>query len=152
MTVMSPCGVRFILAGLFVLVLSTAPRAQEVPPRLAGTKVVTADEVAKLQTESALIVDTRVAAEFSDGHIKGAVNIPYRERSNRSVGFDPRQDEFAVAKLPADKAAAIVFYCNGTECWKSYKSSVRAIEAGYTNLYWYRDGFPDWKAKGLPIE
>jgi rhodanese-related sulfurtransferase len=46
----------------------------------------------------------------------------------------------------------MIFYCNGAECWKSYKSSVVAVKAGYKNVYWLRDGIPEWKAKGLPVE
>ena len=68
------------------------------------------------------------------------------------MAFDASQDEFNLAKLPADKGAAVVLYCNGPECWKSFKSSSAAIKGGYTNVLWYRLGFPDWKAKGLPVE
>ncbi len=132
--------------------LPAALQAADTPPTLTGTKLVSTEEVSKLQAQGAQIVDTRVAAEYSEGHIKGAVSVPYREKSDKSVGFDPAQDEFAVAKLGADKAAAVVLYCNGPECWKSYKSAVLAIKAGYTNLYWYRDGFPNWKSKSLPID
>ena len=140
----------FTVTGLFLL--GPSAQAADTPNTLSGTKLVAAEEVQKLQAAGALIVDTRVANEYADGHIKGAVSIPYREKSEKTVSFDAAQDEFAVAKLPPNKEAAIVLYCNGAECWKSYKASVASIKAGYTNLYWYRDGFPNWKSKGLPIE
>jgi rhodanese-related sulfurtransferase len=128
-----------------------AAQAGDTPPALNGAKSVDAAAVAKAQSAGAVVVDTRVASEYADGHIKGAISVPYREKSEKSPGFDANQDEFNLAKLPADKAAAIVVYCNGPECWKSFKASTVSIKAGYTNILWYRDGFPDWKSKNLPV-
>ena len=98
------------------------------------------------------LIDTRVAAEYAEAHIKGAKNVPYKEKSAKTVDFDASQDSFDLSKLPADKNAPVVFYCNGPECWKSYKASKAAVSAGYKKVQWYREGFPDWKAKGLPTE
>ncbi|HVM81009.1 MAG TPA: rhodanese-like domain-containing protein [Stellaceae bacterium] len=142
---------RIQLAALLVLGLAFAgpAHAADTPPTLAGATLVNAQEVAKLQAAGAVVIDARVASEYSEGHIKGAVSIPYREKSAKDVGFDQSQDEWAVDKLPADKKASIVLYCNGPECWKSYKSSVAAIKAGYSNIHWFRGGFPEWKAAGL---
>jgi rhodanese-related sulfurtransferase len=145
---------RRILAAV-VLVAGFAPfiaRAADVPASLAGAKVVAAEDVIKLQGSGAVVVDSRVAPEYADGHVKGAISIPYREKSKKAVTFDASQDDFNLARLPPDKAAPIVIYCNGPDCWKSFKASTAAIKVGYTNIYWYRDGFPNWKSKGLPIE
>lgn len=135
-----------------MLVSSTNVIAADVPAKFPGTKIVTWKEVQKLKTQNALIVDVRVAAEYNEGHIKGAVSMPYRERSEKIIKFDSSKDEFAIGKLPLDKASDIVFYCNGPDCWKSYKATSWAMKAGYKNLHWYRDGFPDWKANGMPVE
>jgi rhodanese-related sulfurtransferase len=99
-----------------------------------------------------LVVDARVANEYAEAHIKGAKSIPYKEKSVKAREFDSSLDSFDLAKLPASKAAPVIFYCNGTECWKSYKASVVSVRAGYTKVYWLRTGIPDWKSKGLPIE
>ena len=142
-----------VAVALFVGVLiSGAVRAADTPPTLAQAKLVAASDVVKAQSTGVTVIDTRIASEYVDGHIKGAINVPYREKSAKAVGFDAGQDEFNLAKLPADKGAAIVMYCNGPECWKSFKASTAAIKGGYTNIHWYRDGFPDWKSKGHPVE
>lgn len=144
---------RAMLGAAVAAVLVPLPVwAADVPGSLAGAKVVTAAEVGKLAATGAIIVDSRVASEFADGHIKGAISIPYREKSAKAVTYDPQQDSFNLGKLPSNKAAPVVIYCNGPDCWKSFKASAAAIKAGYTNIYWYRAGFPDWKAKGLPAE
>ena len=131
--------------------LTEAAKAADTPPTLSGATSVDAAAVAKAQSAGAVVVDTRVASEYADGHIKGAISVPYREKSEKSASFDANQDEFKLAKLPADKAAPIVIYCNGPECWKSFKGSTVSIKAGYTNILWYREGFPDWKSKNMPI-
>jgi rhodanese-related sulfurtransferase len=140
-------------AGLFAgLLISGMAQAGDTPASLTGAKLVAADGVAKAQSAGAVVIDSRVASEYAEGHIKGALNVPYREKSEKAVNFDSGQDEFNLAKLPSDKAAAIVIYCNGPECWKSFKASTVAIKGGYTNILWYREGFPEWKSKGLPSE
>jgi rhodanese-related sulfurtransferase len=142
---------RLIVAALFGVLLA-GPAIADTPASLAGTKLVSADDVQKLQASGAAVLDVRVASEYAEGHIKGAVSVPYREKSDKAVSFDASQDEFNLAKLPPAKDAAIVIYCNGPECWKSYKASTLAVKAGYTNINWYREGFPNWKSKGLPSE
>ncbi len=144
--------VRILPAAMFAIAVSmTAASAADTPAELAGTKLVSAEEVVKAKSAGAPVIDTRVAAEYAEGHIAGALSIPYREKSAKTVNFDAGQDEFNLAKMPSDKAAPVVIYCNGPECWKSFKASTVALKAGYTNILWYRGGFPDWKSKNMPI-
>lgn len=124
----------------------------ETPSTLAGVKVITAEEAKKLQDGGAPMIDTRVAAEFAEKSIKGAKSVPYKEKSAKAVGFDASQDQFELSKLPSDKAAPLVFFCNAGECWKSYKASVVAAKAGHTKIHWFRGGMPEWVAKGLPTQ
>ena len=124
----------------------------ETPTSLKGTELVDATKAKSLMDSGVKIIDTRVAIEFAEAHIKGAINVPYKEKSAKAIDFDASQDSFDVAKLPADKNAAIIMQCNGPECWKSYKASVAAMKAGYKKIYWFRGGFPEWKAKGYPVE
>ena len=143
---------RIAAALLFALFSAHTALAGETPAALTGAKLITAEEAAKAIGGGAVLIDTRVANEYAEGHIKGALSVPYREKSAKSADFDASSDRFDLGKLPPDKAAFIVLYCNGPECWKSYKAAVVAIKGGYSNIHWYRPGFPDWKAKGLPID
>jgi rhodanese-related sulfurtransferase len=142
-----------IAAGLLFAILATdAAVADNTPAVLSGAKLISAEEAVKAIGGGAVPIDTRVASEYAEGHIKGALSVPYREKSAKSVEFDASNDQFDLSKLPANKAALIVLYCNGPECWKSYKAATVAIKGGYSNIHWYRLGFPDWKAKGLPVD
>ena len=105
-----------------------------------------------LQAKGAMLVDTRRASEYGEGSIKGAVSVPYDpEKSAKAADFDPKQDTFNLGKFP-DKNANIVVFCNSGTCWKSYKAAVVLAKAGYKNVFWYRNGVPDWKARKLPME
>lgn len=142
------------LAGLLVLGVAAmgVAWAADTPPTLQGVKVVTAQEAKAMLDRGVPLIDARVAAEYAEKTIKGAKNVPYREKSAKAVTFDRTQDQFDLAKLPADKNAPLVFFCNAGECWKSYKASVLARDAGYKQVHWLRGGMPEWIAKGLPTQ
>lgn len=143
----------FSFFGLIAMALPILAFAgPHTPESISGATVVTAEKAKALVDSGTLIVDARVANEYVEEHIKGAVNIPYKEKSAKSVDFDASQDSFDLSKLPADKNTAVIFYCNAGECWKSYKAAKAAVKAGYRNIYWLRGGIPEWKAKGLPVE
>ena len=44
----------------------------------------------------------------------------------------------------------VVFFCAGRNCWHSVNASLRAVQAGYTHVYWYRGGINIWNAAKLP--
>lgn len=147
--------IRRLAAPVLGLVLgftAFASYAQQTPETLAGVTIVKAEDVQKLMQAGVPVIDTRVANEYAEEHVKGAKSVPYKEKSAKAVNFDSSQDSFDLAKLPGDKKAPIVFYCNAGECWKSYKASVVASRAGYSKISWFRGGMPEWKSKNLPVE
>jgi ABC-type phosphate/phosphonate transport system substrate-binding protein len=121
------------------------------PRSLEGVKIVSAEEAAEMMQKGIALYDTRIEDEHREGHIKGALWLPYAEKSAKEVGFDSSADRFDVSRI-AGKTTPVIFACNGPECWKSYKSCVTALKAGYTQVYWFRGGFPEWAAKGYPVE
>jgi rhodanese-related sulfurtransferase len=141
----------FLVAAVFSLLISNTAFA-DTPDSLKGATVVDAVKAKSLIDSGVMVIDSRVANEYAESHIKGAISVPYKEKSAKAVDFDASQDSFDLSKLPADKNTAMVIYCNGAECWKSYKASTAAIKAGYKTVYWLRLGIPEWKAKGYPTE
>jgi rhodanese-related sulfurtransferase len=142
-----------IAATLAMAIGLAAPvLAQETPAKLEGVKIVTAEQARDLAAKGTALVDTRTANEYTEKTVKGAVHVPYKEKSAKDVGFDRSQDSFDLSKLPGDKNAAMVFFCNAGTCWKSYKASVLARDAGYKQVHWFRGGMPEWTGKGLPTQ
>jgi rhodanese-related sulfurtransferase len=110
---------------------------------LPAVQVLDADQLKVWidQGNKMLLVDSRVASEYNEGHIPTAISIPA-----------PVMDQYR-AKLPSDDNYPLVFYCNGwPECKKSHDASSQAVEWGYRQVYWFRDGIPVWEAKGYPLE
>ncbi len=139
------------LATVAVLLMGNTAFA-DTPDSLKGATVVDAAKAKSLMDSGVMVIDARVANEYAESHIKGAINVPYKEKSAKAVDFDVSQDSIDLSKFPANKNTSILIYCNGTECWKSYKASTAAIKAGYKTVYWFRLGIPEWKAKGYPTE
>ena len=139
--------------GLVVIALpALALAGPQTPDSIPGVTVLTAVQAKAMVEKGTLIVDTRVANEYVEEHIKGAISVPYKEKSKKSVNYDPSIDSFNLGLLPSDKNTPMILYCNAGECWKSYKSTKAAVKAGYKNVYWLRGGIPEWKAKGFPVE
>jgi len=87
--------------------------------------------------ENVMIIDSRpFKPKYIKGHIPMAVSIP-------NTQFDKLVD-----KLPADKDALLIFYCEGTKCKLSHKSATKAEALGYKHVKVFAEGFPGWLAAG----
>ena len=98
---------------------------------------VSVAHVKKLMDEKAAftLVDSRPKErKFDLGHIPGAINLP-----------DSQFDKLAAERLPADKGAALFFYCDGLNCRLSNDSALKAIKLGYTNVKVVPEGYPAWE-------
>jgi rhodanese-related sulfurtransferase len=121
------------------------------PAQLPGAKLVDASQVVALQQQGVPVIDVRLQKEYLEKHIRGAVSIPYGEKSLKDVAFDPGADEWAGPEK-LDPSAPVIFHCNGPECWKSYKAAQVALSKGFKTVYWFRGGFPEWERNGLAVE
>ena len=80
-------------------------------------------------TDEYILLDVRRFDEFNEGHIEGAVLIPYDEIANR-----------AADELP-DKNALILIYCRSGR--RSETAARELVSMGYTNTYDF-GGILDW--------
>lgn len=92
-----------------------------------------------LLDRGAVFIDVRGSGPYSRGHIPDAVNLHTnrkltRESLSEHVGFD---DE-------------VVFYCGGTDCPLSPYACAKALVWGYTKVYYFAGGYPDWQKAGYP--
>jgi rhodanese-related sulfurtransferase len=148
-------GMGFILAGLPLTrgEVSEVPRPSEksrahgeqLAKKLAeeeGIPAITVDQLAvlrkKSEVETLYVLDVRLAPEFRQGHIPGAISIPGGQAIQRT-------DEVA-----AVRAGKFVTYCD---------SGARATMAAYwlrrmglKNVSFLRGGLTAWEAAGMPVE
>lgn len=93
--------------------------------------------VSRLRDGLVTVLDVRSEDEFALGHLPGALNIPFAELENR------------LAELPANRE--VIAYCRGPYCVLSFEAVAALRARGYV-AHRLEDGYPDWKAAGLPIE
>ncbi|MCA1491813.1 ArsR family transcriptional regulator [Ensifer sp. NBAIM29] len=95
------------------------------------------DLVSRLHDGLATVLDVRPEDEFALGHLPGALNIPFGK-------LERRLDE-----LPADRE--VIAYCRGPYCVLSFEAVAELRSRGYL-VRRLEDGYPEWKAAGLPVE
>jgi rhodanese-related sulfurtransferase/DNA-binding transcriptional ArsR family regulator len=95
------------------------------------------DLVSRLHDGVVTVLDVRPEDEFAAGHLPGALNIPLAELERR------------LGELPADRE--VIAYCRGPYCVLSFEAVAALRERGYP-VRRLEDGYPEWKAAGLPVE
>ncbi len=137
----------------------TAVKATTFTPSINGAVIVQAADV-KGCSGNCVVVDARSAGEYngtsekpvSEGHIKGAINIEYKEFVNDKGAFISKDQIKAVAEkygLTADKT--IIIYCE-----TSVRATVEFVALkeilGYPNVKVYDGAYNEWKAQGNAME
>lgn len=125
---------------------SAAPTAAADVPAIPDTREpleVQYPIVKKLfDAGAALFVDARSPEEFAEGHIRGAVNLP----------FDDVFKKPDLAKQLADGGRPIVAYCGGGDCELSRNLAFALIEGGHRKVLVFLGGTAGWTAAGQALE
>lgn len=91
----------------------------------------------KISGQNVVILDVRPGEEYQHGHIKEATSIPIEDLAER------------INELP--KGAEIIAYCRGPLCVYADEAVSLLREKGF-DAKRLKEGYPDWKAMGLPAE
>ena len=83
------------------------------------------------------VLDVRPAEEYAAGHVPGAINVPIDRL------------ESYLSRLP--KRKEVVAYCRGPYCLMSFEAVEKLRKRGWRARR-LQDGFPEWRAAGLPVE
>jgi rhodanese-related sulfurtransferase len=99
---------------------------------------ISKEELAQRLTEEAVVVlDVRPLTEYEQGHVTGARSIPIEELEHR------------LSELPPDQE--IVAYCRGPYCVFA-DEAVNFLQQRGIRARRLTEGFPEWRAAGLPVE
>jgi rhodanese-related sulfurtransferase len=96
-----------------------------------------AELMERLNDGSVIVLDVRPEEEYRAGHIPGALSVPVDAL------------EAALQTLPRDRE--IVAYCRGPYCVFSDKAVALLGSRGFRARR-LRQGLPDWRAAGFPVE
>jgi ArsR family transcriptional regulator len=92
--------------------------------------------LAGLESGAMVVLDLRSEEEFRAGHLPDAINLTLSQLTQK------------LDALPRDRE--IVAYCRGRYCVLSHKAVQQLRHAGL-RVRRFEEGFPDWKAAGLPV-
>jgi rhodanese-related sulfurtransferase/DNA-binding transcriptional ArsR family regulator len=101
-------------------------------------EAVSMDELLKRARKAdVVILDTRPAPEFAAGHIAGAISVPIDDLQQKLRNM-PKNREY-------------VAYCRGPYCVYADRA-VEFLRKHGRRARRLLEGFPEWKAAGLPVE
>ncbi|MEI6733701.1 MAG: rhodanese-like domain-containing protein [Comamonadaceae bacterium] len=115
-----------------------------IAPLPTGVTRIAAAELMQLVKkggESFVLIDSRPAGRYIQGHLPGAVSVPFNELEKEGEKL-----------LPADRAKTLVFYCGGLSCMLSPKSATIAVKLGFKDVRMYPEGEPGWKKMDYATE
>ena len=133
-------SVATIVISLFSMQAVAEKKLQ--PETLEGTTRISAEQVFELVEEhdDLVIIDSRKTSDRQEGYIETSIGLQDTDTTAESL-----------AKHLASKTTPVIFYCNGPKCGRSANASRVAIADGYSKIYWFRGGWEEWVAKGLPV-
>jgi rhodanese-related sulfurtransferase/DNA-binding transcriptional ArsR family regulator len=83
------------------------------------------------------VLDVRPSEEYDVGHIPGALNVPLSEIEQHLAGLPKGQE--------------VIAYCRGEYCVLAFEAVAALRKKGFTARR-LEEGYPEWKAAGLPVE
>jgi len=111
-----------------------AAAAASASPPLISPQVLLERQAKK--DPSLFVLDVRTAKEFAEGHVPGAVNVPYDQVASR------------LAQIPKDKD--VVLYCRSG---RRAGLAAGVLEAnGYKELKQLQGDMEAWLKEGRPVE
>lgn len=142
--------VHYRLAGAEVSELSTVLRTvaerrlaelerlvrEHFGNRQDAEAVPMAELLKRARSKQVVILDTRPASEYVAGHIAGAISVPVDDLHRRLQELS--------------KSKEYVAYCRGPYCVYADRA-VELLRANGRRARRLLDGFPEWRAAGLPV-
>ncbi|WP_205077604.1 rhodanese-like domain-containing protein [Marinobacter salexigens] len=131
------------------------------PATVAGVQTV---DTQKLQTlldtaQPPIVIDV-INSEYraslfieTEPHVSvpGAYWLPNTGRGELDQQWHNYLVENALRLTENNKSYPIVVMCK-SDCWLSWNAARRLHKAGFTQLYWYKDGIDSWQDSNLPVE
>ena len=107
-------------------------RSRDEEPPIRATELW-----ARMGQEPLVLLDVRPAEEYRDGHLPGAIHIPWEQLRRESPD------------LPHE--SMIVVYCRGPYCFLALEALKALRRQGY-RVRRLEEGVPEWRRLGFPVE
>jgi rhodanese-related sulfurtransferase len=101
-----------------------------------GTDISSLQATQLINQDKAVIVDVRPANEFAQGHMPGAINVPFSELPLK------------VGQLNKYQSKTVILVCATGAQSRKARSQLKKI--GFNEVYVLNGGFAEWQSQGLP--
>lgn len=108
-----------------------------------GVTVTELDEIIEDHT-ALVIVDVRSARAYGQGHIPGAVSLPYAQLTQSAA-----RGALVHERLAAARERTIVTYSGHGR--RGEQAIAPLVRLGFTKVYWLAGGLGAWRAEGFPL-
>ncbi len=106
---------------------------------------ITLEKAKEMFDAGNLFIDAREPQEFAEGHIKGALNVSYKEFKDLS------EDKKRETMKDVKKETIIVSYCGGGDCEMSIDNAYEFAKLGYEDVYIFLGGMLEWQSQNYPV-
>lgn len=104
---------------------------------VAGSAVSPSEAVRLINREKGVVIDVSEPAEFAQGHIKDAKNIPFGQVESST-------------QLPSNKALPLIVVCPTGA--RASRAAATLRKSGYQNTHVLAGGMAGWRDANLPVE
>lgn len=140
--VLSLCVNQFRAGGI-PLVADWSPEARLKAATGDGMVMPLDKAVAFYDAQEAVFVDARPPELYAEGHIPGALNVPWQQVNDFLDAF---------FKKVADTKTIVIAYCDGEACSLSEELALMLRDMGYENVKVLINGWTVWTQNGYPTE
>lgn len=95
-----------------------------------------------LDRKAAKFLDARTQPQYNEGHIRGALSLPWQDVTNAFTDIAAQLNE----------KDAIITYCDGESCELSHDLATYLKDMGFANVRVLVNGWTVWQNAGLPIQ
>jgi rhodanese-related sulfurtransferase len=103
-------------------------------------RLISLTQAYELYRQKVIFVDARNPEEYEEGHIAGAINIPY-------FSIDQFSDKLAAI----DKTEPLVTYCEGADCDMAIRLGNELFTKGYKKVFVFFGGWEEWENADYPV-
>lgn len=96
----------------------------------------------RFEKGTALFLDARPPGQYAEGHIRGAINLPWQSVDSYFMEVADRLSQ----------SEMLITYCDGESCELSHELALFLKEMGYGSVHVLINGWTIWKQAGLPVE
>jgi rhodanese-related sulfurtransferase len=131
--------VKFLLDNWMLITVAFASGAALLFPALnKGQGLSPQDVVQLMNREKAIVIDVCEPAEFAQGHVIGAKNLPLGQLEEK------------LAQVVKSKSAQVIMVCQVGA--RSARAAATARKLGFENVQSLAGGLRAWQAASMPIE